>query len=361
MRKRAEQPKVKGVYEREPGSDIWWIRYADSQGKERREKVGRRSDAITLYNKRKTEALQGKKLPESIRGKSVTFAELCEDAIEHSTDENGADSTYELRLKVAVLSEAFGQRKAEDITKQDIQRWLLDETEKREWRPGTRNRWQAALSLIFRVGVDNEKIETNPVSRIKRRKENNGRVRHLSVDEEKTLRAAITEPHQLAALEIAIHTGMRRSEQFGLTWRQVDLDARRVTLPKTKNGDQRHIPLNPVALAAFERLKIEGQGKASPVFRDASGEPVSSPRGWFEPAVTRAGLADFHWHDLRHTFASRLVMAGVSLRTVGELMGHKGPSMTWRYAHLAPEHNVDAVNRLAQPVLEPVQAVHGNG
>lgn len=73
-----------------------------------------------------------------------------------------------------------------------------------------------------------------------------------------------------------------------------------------------------------------------------------------DPHLAPVTSADLHWHDLRHTFASRLVMTGVSLRTVGELLGHKGPSMTWRYAHLAPEHNVDAVNRLAHPVLERV-------
>jgi integrase len=349
MKKKIDRPKVKGIYEREPGSDIWWIRYADHQGKIRREKVGARGAALTLYNKRKTEQLQRKKLPESLRAKGVTFDDLCADALEHCKAVNSEDSTYELQLKVDVLKEAFDQRKAEDITKQDIVRWLVTESEKRKWRPGTRNRWQAALSLIFRVGVDNEKIDANPAARIRRKTENNGRVRFLSADEEKKLRAAITNSRQLAALEISIHTGMRLSEQFSLLWRQVDLDKRLVTLPKTKNGRTRHIPLNAVAVAAFESLKVSGQGKASPVFPNASGEAVSGPRGWFEEAVTRAALADYTWHCNRHTFGSRLVMAGVDLRTVGELMGHTTIQMTMRYAHLAPSHTASAVDRLITP------------
>src|ERR1700678_2508334 len=120
MKTTTVQTATKGVYERIPGSGIWWIRYADARGKEHREKVGRRSDAITLYSKRKTEALQRKKLPESFRAKGITFGQLCDDALEHSRAVNTADSTYELKLKIDVLRPELGHLKAEDITKQDV-------------------------------------------------------------------------------------------------------------------------------------------------------------------------------------------------------------------------------------------------
>src|ERR1019366_8985876 len=97
---------------------------------------------------------------------------------------------------------------------------------KKKWKASSRNRWQAALSLIFRVGIDNEKITANPAARIRRRTENNSRVRFLADAEEKALRAAITDPRQLAALDISIHAGMRQSEQFSLVWSQVDLEKR---------------------------------------------------------------------------------------------------------------------------------------
>lgn len=338
--------KVRGIYEKVPGSGVWWCRYADSRGKIRREKVGRRSDAIALYAKRRTEALQGRKLPEKLRAKPVTFRTLSADAVEHSRAANGEQSTYELELKIGELLKRFGDTRAEDITKQDIVRWLTTEGAKRDWKPATRNRWQAAFSLIFRVGMDNEKITVNPAARIKRRTENNDRIRFLSPDEEKTLRAAITDPRQLAAFEISLHTGMRRSEEFGLLWQQVDFDQRMIYLFVTKSGKPRHIPLNAVAVAAFEMLKRKGQSKRSPVFPNASGEPVSGPRGWFEQAVTRAKLTDYTWHCNRHTFISRLVMAGVDLRTVAELAGHATIQMSMRYAHLAPSHTASAVDRL---------------
>ena len=344
---------VRGVYEKVPGSDIWWCRYTDAKGKLHREKVGRRSDAITLYSKRKTEALQRRKLPEIFRAKGVTFATLCKDALEHCAAVNTEDSTYELQLKVDVLKSEFGELRAEQITKQDIVRWLTTEATKRNWKPGTRNRWQAALSMIFRVGVDNDKITGNPASRIKRKVEDNARVRYLTDEEEKTLRGAVTDPRQMAALEISLHTGMRQSEQFGLSWSQVDLERRQLALTRTKNGKTRHIPMNAVAVAAFKSLQTKGQTNGSPVFPGRAGEAGKGARGWFEDAVTRAGLTDYTWHCNRHTFASRLVMRGVDLRTVGELLGHSSFAMTMRYAHLAPEHKASAVDRLLAPQPTP--------
>jgi site-specific recombinase XerD len=360
-----KQEKVRGVYEKVPGSGIWWCRYADAKGKIHREKVGRWSDANDLYSKRRTEALQRKKLPERFRVKGVTFRTLCDDALEHSRATNTEKSTYELDLKINELLPIFGDMRAEDITKQDIVRWLSTESEKRKWKASSRNRWQAAFSLIFRVGVDNEKITTNPAARIRRKTENNGRVRFLSDDEFRKLKGAIEECGNRfhAAFDLSIHTGMRASEQFSLKWGQVDFERRQVHLPKTKNGKPRHIPLNVSAVCALETLKLFAKSTTAnaPVFPNAEGESVQGPRGWFKRAVDRAGIHDYTWHCNRHTFASKLVMAGVDLRTVGELLGHRSAQMTLRYAHLAPEHQASAVDRLTFPSLAPQLAPDDSG
>ena len=99
--------------------------------------------------------------------------------------------------------------------------------------------------------------------------------------------------------------------------------------------------------------------KTAPVFPGRAGEAVQGTRGWFKDAVIRAGLLDYSWHCNRHTFASRLVMAGVDMRTVGELLGHRTAQMVMRYTHLAPSHTASAVDRLenSQPVPEPAPAV----
>jgi integrase len=141
---------------------------------------------------------------------------------------------------------------------------------------------------------------------------------------------------------------MRMSEQYGLDWNQVDFERRQVHLPKTKNGDSRTIPLNSVALGALKDLRGRNKPKgADPVFPSArSGTALQGSRGWFPTALEEAGIEGYSWHCNRHTFASRLVMAGVDLRTVAELLGHRTLQMVMRYSHLAPEHQASAVDRL---------------
>jgi len=118
-----------------------------------------------------------------------------------------------------------------------------------------------------------------------------------------------------------------------------------VTIPRSQNGKARHIPLNSEAVAAFKVL-AQRSSSGAPVFVNLKGVKLEGYKHWFNRAVRESGLADFTWYCLRHTFASRLVMAGVDIRAVAELMGHKTIQMTMRYAHLAPEHNLAAVERL---------------
>jgi len=140
---------------------------------------------------------------------------------------------------------------------------------------------------------------------------------------------------------------MRCSEQYGLRWQDVDFGTRTVTIRLSKHGETRHVRLNSVALGAFQELfhRSEGQGF---VFVNARFQRLLKPRYWFEPAVEKAGIEDFTWHSLRHTFASRLVMKAVDLRSVQIAMGHRTIQMTCRYAHLAPEHELAAVERLCE-------------
>jgi integrase len=115
---------------------------------------------------------------------------------------------------------------------------------------------------------------------------------------------------------------MRLGEMYGLTWDNVNLTGRILTIPRSKNGERRHVRLNSVAVAAVVAFRGRGNG-TGPVVRNAHGEPLRGPRYWFEKAIKKAEIEGFHWHDLRHTFASRLTMAGVGLRAVQDALGHK--------------------------------------
>ena len=149
---------------------------------------------------------------------------------------------------------------------------------------------------------------------------------------------------------ISLNTGMRRGELFNLRWRDVDLARATLTVEGegAKSGETRHIPLNAAALST---LKAWGEGlPADHVFPGENGARLTTIQTAWEKALSDAEIEDFRWHDLRHTFASRLVMAGVDLNTVRELLGHSDMKMTLRYAHLAQHVKADAVSRLVRPV-----------
>jgi len=338
--------RQRGVFEKLPGSGVWWIRYADTMGRIRREKAGTKSSALTLYRKRKTEALQGKKLPESLRTPTVSFAELAHDALVYSKTHK---RTYEDDLqRMPWLLAAFRERAADSITPQDLEHHLTRTAEERNWAPASVNRYRALVSLIFRLGIENGKVKENPARLVKHRLVNNARTRWLVPEEEARLRVVIEDryPEHLPELELALNTGLRLSEMYGLTWESVNVPRRVLTVSRSKNGETRHVPLNVTALAVLAELRKRGDGTGR-VVRNIKGSPLSDPRHWFEPSVRAAKIRDFSWHCLRHTFASRLVMAGVDLRTIQELLGHKSIAMTARYSHLAPSHTLAAVERLA--------------
>lgn len=132
---------------------------------------------------------------------------------------------------------------------------------------------------------------------------------------------------------------------YGLDWQDVDPARRLLLVRQGKNGEARYARLNSVALTALDDLRKRSDG-TGPVIRNLAGEPLTGPRYWFEKAIVKAKLVDFHWHDLRHTFASRLTMAGVGLRAVQDALGHKSVAMTVRYSHLAPDFLQDVVDKL---------------
>jgi integrase len=367
MKPKREVKKLRGIYEKAPGSGIWWIQYFDGEGRRRREKAGTRGDAIDLVRRRKDEALKGKKLPEKLRSRLVRFEEIAADA-ETYCKANNRGQQFDL-YRIGRLKGEFGNQPAAKIPIEDFRRWF----DSQDWEDGTYNRYRTMLSLIYRLAIENGKVESNPAKLLKRKREDNGRVRFLNqftplktsreylkahTEEEARLRAVILKhyPEHMPEFEIALHTGMRPSEQYSLTWDLVDLARKLVTIPKSKTGKTRHIPLNSVALAAFKSLRPRPRSERSTgeVFVNIQGEPLHGYKHWFEPAVKESGLRDFTWYCLRHTFASRLVMQGVDLRTVADWMGHKTIQMTMRYSHLAPGHQSAAIERLASYSSTPV-------
>lgn len=214
--------------------------------------------------------------------------------------------------------------------------------------PSTTNRYRALLSGVFRHAVRSGKAKTNPVQDTSHRRENNQRVRYLTEAEEARVLAVVRErcPEREPEFVVALHSGMRRSEQFrtaqvpdgGLKWDYIDFRPGVIRLSRSKSGKSREIPMNSVLHRVLREIT---RTTTSPyVFEN------TDPAKWLRKVCQTAGVRNFHWHDIRHTFASRLAMAGVPIRHVAELMGHSEIQTTMRYAHLAPGHLADAVERL---------------
>jgi integrase len=213
----------------------------------------------------------------------------------------------------------------------------------------TCNRYLAALSHLFTSAVrEFEWCTENPVARVRRLTEPRGRVRFLDDEERaKLLEICKNSPDRrlYALVLLAISTGARQGELLGLRWRDVDLARRVAVAHHTKNQDRRALPLAEPAVRALEELGKVRRLDSELVFAGRRGQALF-PRSAFGSALAEAGIADFRFHDLRHTAASYLAMSGATLAEIAEVLGHRTLAMVKRYAHLTEAHTARVVQRM---------------
>jgi len=329
--------KVRGLFEKVPDSGIWWISFVDADGRYRREKVGRHSDAIKLRAVRISEALKGEKLPKNLRNRGFTFDDLSTNALAYSAIHH--TDTRNVIQRLGTIQVTFGPRIASTIKPSEIDKWLSENTE----TPATANRYRATFSLVFKRAIHDGHLELNPTRSVTQRTEDNGVIRFLSVEELQRLTAAILGkfPEHIPELTISLKTGMRLSEQYTLTWGQVDLGAKpAIRLPRSKNGSGRTIPLNATALNAFKVL----HAKAGDTSHDAPVFDIKRPRKWFETAIKDANVPNYTWHCNRHSFCTELAEKGATAKDIQDLAGHKTIAISARYIHLSDERRRTAIN-----------------
>lgn len=244
--------------------------------------------------------------------------------------------------------------------------------------PASANRNMTRLRGVLTRAVEWGVLEVHPLAKLKRLKvDRRGRVRYLTPEEEKALRKAMTDRESTICAErnsankwradrqkdlmpdlnklqftdhlrplviMSINTGMRRGEVFNLTWADIDLKNKIITVEgsTSKSGQTRHVPINKELLEILTNWNQQTSNKGF-VFPGKNGARLDNVKKSWDGLLTLAKIEEFRWHDLRHTFASKLVMAGVPLNTVRELLGHSDLAMTLRYAHLAPNIKAEAV------------------
>jgi integrase len=215
-------------------------------------------------------------------------------------------------------------------------------------KPATVNRELCVLSKIFSLAVDAELLDDNPCRRVKKLRVANQRVRYLTNAEEEALFKALKGQDWVKNIIVmAINTGMRRGEIFDLKWFDVDFNRRIVHVRQSKSGRPRTIPLN-----ATTQTLLKGLPKTSEyVFPSPRNEKrrVNDVGRQFERAVKNAKITDFHFHDLRHTAATRMADAGADPFTLAAILGHSDIRMTARYTHATDEAKRRAVDRLVAP------------
>lgn len=334
--------KVPGIFERPPNSGVHWISYFDTDGKRRREKAGKLTAALDLLATRRAQVKKGEYIKPR-QARVWTFRRLAEEAIRQKSLRLAPLTIETDTIRLGQLLPLIGGTRFDRITPEKIEEVLA--ALKRSGRSNsTVNRYRSLISSVFTFALKTGRVAANPVTRVGRYRENDSRLRWLRPEEEQRIRKALVADSHEWEFDLALHTGMRRGEQFGLRWKDVDLE-RGILTVKGKTG-RRHVVANQTAVAALAKLqKLSGEKEF--VCPDANGAAVKRDwRRWLEVAAKDAGVKDFHWHDLRHTFASRLVMAGVDIRTVQELLGHKSIVMTMRYAHLSADHRKAAVAKM---------------
>jgi integrase len=209
----------------------------------------------------------------------------------------------------------------------------------------TINREIATLKRLCSLGVEWGMLEINRIVNVSLLKEPKGRVRFLTEDEIEALLKECTLPYLRMAVVIALETGLRKEGCFTLKWSEIAND----TISKQgKGGKVVHVPITSTLEKELKTYR-SGLEVVSPWVipspEDSRSHMGVTAHKGFDAACTRAGITDFRFHDLRHTFASHFLMRGGDLKTLQELLGHSDMKMTMRYTHLLDQHKRDQMDK----------------
>ncbi|MFA5780364.1 MAG: tyrosine-type recombinase/integrase [Elusimicrobiota bacterium] len=310
-------------------------------GRRKRELIGIDCKLAKLVlAKRKVQIAEGRFLDIKKDTKTKLY-EIFDDFLEYS--KNSKKSYSRDLILVGHLKKFFDNVVLSEISTGVIEKYRTKRLNIDKVGNATVNRETAFLKATFNLAIRNRKATENPVKFIKKLKEPDGRVRFLSHEEINRLLDTCNQYFRPVVI-CALTTGMRRNEILDLLWKDVDMDRGLIRITNTKNGRTRNIPM----CGMLHRTLKEcfGWSDGVYVFCNSNGSKYHSVHSLWENTVREACVDDFRFHDLRHTAASYLVMAGTDLVTVKEILGHRTLEMTLRYAHLSKTHLREAIEVL---------------
>jgi len=317
---------------------IWWtsIRHNGKRIQKSLETSDRKL-AKAIEAKVKTEIVEGTYF-EKLIGRNKTFKDMMDKFMEEHAPKvsYSMQKSYSSYLKHLM---SFFKSGLIAITPKEISKYKV--LRKGEGAmPATTNRELAMLSKAFNLAVNEwEWLKDNPVSRVPKEKENNKRDRWLTQDDECRLIKHC--PAWLSDIVVfALNTGLRQDELLSLQWSRVSFEREVMLIDKTKSGKPRAVPLNQIAINILnQRSKAKIRTIKDLVFPTFNGTKIlpSNLRRAFYEALRKAGIENFKFHDLRHTFATRLVQRETDIYMISKLLGHEDIRMTQRYSHHSPE------------------------
>ncbi len=327
----------------------WYIDYS-FEGRRVRKMIGRSREEAELALKEANLGLPRESTSQGRDSKEVLFEKMCEEYLSYSKANKRPQSYRRDQVSIANLLGAFFGRPISEISAFELERYK--NLRRALVAPATVNRELSCIKHMFNMAVQWNLLGENRLRLVKKFREPAGRVRYL--DDEQLVKLVDSCANHLKPIVImAVNTGMRKGEILTLKWADVDLEKGIIMIKNTKNNETRILPLNKTLGTMLTAMNRNGHQH---VFVNGKGHPFDDVKSGFASALKRAAIADFRFHDLRHTFASKLVMAGVDIRTVQELMGHKDIKMTMRYSHLSDRHLREAV-----AVLDLAQSWHKSG
>ena len=346
--------------------DGWWVRIYNG-GRQQWFKCDTKSQAKALYGRVRAEIREGKFFPDKFAPhKSLTLGTWINRCLESSTNRGVINERRYGRRWIGYL----GRRILNQITVEDLKRIQakmraklkkkVQQPDQRQWSDATINRHFGYLRRVFNLAIKDALLDRNPMAGVKFLPEA-ATTRFLTEDELIRLREVMS-PAQWQLVAFAIETGLRREEQFLLQWKHVDLENSVLTIPLPKGGRTRHIPMSEGAKAILRTRRSGDDSMWIFPSLTTKGLPLDSRnfmRRVYEPALRKAGIQGACWHTLRHTAASRRIMAGVDLVTVKLFLGHRNIETTMRYSHLSPTHLRQAINKGSLPEFaSPTPAAH---
>jgi len=337
------------------GKKRWYIDYR-ANGKRIRQVVKdaqTRAQAMLVLQEKVAEVFNNEH-NSGMKEKKIKFYELADIYLNDYAKINKKSWRDDKYRIVAHMKPFFGNFELQEVTSLLIEKYRAERL-KTGVTKSTVNRETTIMKKMFNLAMDWNLADKNPVLKVKLFSEKDTQKERLLTEEEEVKLLAESPDYLKPILIIALNTGMRRGEILNLKWSQVDLNKRHIKVEHTKGGKNRIIPINDVLHQELLRVK-DLKGKSNHVFPNPeTGRPFTEVKKSFKNACKRAGIHDLRFHDLRHTFATRLIESGADLITVRDLLGHFSVIVTQRYTHSNQNQKQSAVELLAKKTLKNVE------